>query len=427
LTQLEEESLMNQKINLKRRLVNRFQNPFRTPPPDLASFSKYFLKGKTAASTQQVKTVADQLHGLDPLADAWVAYAYKNLSKQDAKMWVSEALTHGIDHLVDPPSVLHDLFIQIEQEPLWLDAELLSLARQTFRRSGFIGHWVLTQVALMGGYRYEGVIQPLVMTGRLTDYASKRMADTTQFINEVMSLNGLYHGGKGRSAAVHVRLLHAYIRYHLKHHKDWLAHEWGSPINQSDMIGTQLLFSISFLVTSRLMGMRYTEREAHSVIHLWRYVGHLMGLDPTLVPATEDEALRTFYLIGMTQSLAGEEASHLAQALHQIPLLRAKGKGRLHTLKAHIKMKWGAGISQMFLGDEGMHHLKIPTTRMKYIIYSMIPAIFAYETIRSKIPKATQLSSVIGGSWQDWHLTQIMETKESLYHKATPHSVKVSS
>mgnify|MGYP007063537320 CR=1 FL=1 len=154
---------MNQKINLKRRFVNRFQTPFRKPPPDLASFSKYFLKGKTAPSTRQVKTVADQLHGLDPLADAWVEYAYKNLSRQEAQMWVSEALTHGIDHLVDVPPVLHDLFTQIEQEPLWLDAELLSLARQTFRRSGFIGHWDLPKVALMGGYRYEGVFQLLAL------------------------------------------------------------------------------------------------------------------------------------------------------------------------------------------------------------------------------------------------------------------------
>ena len=229
----------------------------------------------------------------------------------------------------------------------------------------------------MGGYRYEGVIQPLLITGKLTEYAPKRLSDTTQFVQDVLSKEGLNRGAKGFASVVRVRLLHSHIRYHLKDHPKWSTEDWGAPINQSDMVATLLLFSLSFLVTCRVMGLKFSKREAQSVIHLWRYVGYLLGIQEHLIPATEEEARRMFYLIGMTQTLAGEEAALLGQALHEVPLKQANTI--FDTMNAHISMKLRAGISQLFLGADAMDHLGVPKTRVKYALMSTIPLIFTLD------------------------------------------------
>ena len=85
-------------------------------------------------------------------------------------------------------------------EPLEVHLTWLSddLYRSPEIRCGVVVPWeiALVNVALMGGYCYEGVIQPLVMTGRLTTYAPKRLADTTLFVQDVLSQDGLLPGKK---------------------------------------------------------------------------------------------------------------------------------------------------------------------------------------------------------------------------------------
>ena len=137
------------------------------------------------------------------------------MTRVESARCVDEAIKLGIDHVSNPPEPLKALFNQIEAEPLWLDQKQLKLASRTFLRSAMLGNWVLIQVALMGGYRYEGIIQPLLMSGRLTEYASKRMAETTIFVNEVTRTESLRRGAAGYEAALRVRLLHAHIRWHL--------------------------------------------------------------------------------------------------------------------------------------------------------------------------------------------------------------------
>ena len=267
----------------------------------------------------------------------------------------------------------------------------------------------------MGGYRYEGVIQPLLMTGRLTEYAPKRLADTTQFVQDVLSSSGLERGAKGYAAAVRVRLLHAHIRYHLRDHEEWSHESWGAPVNQADMVATLLLFSLSYLVTSEALGLKFSPREAESVIHLWRYVGLLLGVEEQLIPTTEVEARQSFYLVGMSQSIAGPEAAILGSALHEVPIQLAFG--RLGKLKAKLSMSMRAGVSQLFLGDEAMAHLGVPSSLSRFLLMGAVPAIYTFERIRPRIPMLTELVTALGGYWQDKYTAQLIRDSERLYAK----------
>ena len=393
----------------------RFQNPFRPPPPEWTRFASLFMKEIPPPTMNQAHTLSNALIKGDPLADAWVQHCRNSSQKHKEYTQFNQALTLGIEQIYKPSPSLVALFKHVETQPLWLDPSLLDLGQKTFKRSGFIGDWVLTQVALMGGYRYEGVIQPLLMTGRLTEYAPKRMAETTRFVLDVLSPKGLERGALGYRSAIQVRILHAHIRSHLTPHPHWEHQKWGMPINQADQLSTLLLFSLSFLLSSRFLGMRYTEREALSIIHLWKYVGYLMGIQEHLLPSTEAEARRMFYLIGMTQTLAGDESAQLAQALHTIPLRSAKTG--FEKRFARLNMKFKSGISRLFLGDEASDQLGLPTTRLSTVLLAMIPAIFLYETARKRIPRATQLSTHIGGKWQQWHTDSILKECDTLYEE----------
>jgi hypothetical protein len=384
----------------------RFQKLDRPTPKEFMGFERSFMKGICRPSPQQAETLRQSLWVQDHLADQWTEFAHENLNRNAAKRWVDLALSQGIDRVYQAPEPLVQLFNQVETVPLWLDKDLLALARQTVRRSGPLGNWLLVNVALMGGYRYEGVIQPLLITGKLTEYAPKRLSDTTQFVQDVLSDKGFEHGKKGISSVIRVRLLHAHIRFHLKHHPQWSNEEWGAPINQADMVGTLLLFSLSFLVTSRVMGLNFSAREAQSVIHLWRYVGYLLGIQEHLIPATEEEARRMFYLIGMTQTLAGAEAAELGRALHEVPLKKAEGL--FDKLNASFSMKLRSGISQLFLGDEAMKHLGVPTTRVRYALVGTVPLIFTLDRARARLPGMTKLATKIGGYWQDKHAEKLL-------------------
>ena len=167
-------------MNTTRQRATRFQDHMRPTPPELRAFTKIFMRGVSLPTQSQVRSLEDAMFQGDDLADAWTSFAAHSLTPLEAHRWVERAIDQGIDRLYRPPKTLQNLFEDLERVPLWLDEDLLALARLTVRRSGPLGSWLLVNVALMGGYRYEGVIRPLLLTGKLSEYAPKRLADTTQ-------------------------------------------------------------------------------------------------------------------------------------------------------------------------------------------------------------------------------------------------------
>lgn len=392
------------------KTLHRFKDPLRQPTPEMKRYAKRYMRGLDPPTKEEISEYRQAHFEEDPLADAWVKFATEELTPIERKSLLEQAIQEGFSSLKQAPASLSALFKALESPPSWLDASLLDLGRKTVRRSGPLGNWLLVNVALMGGYRYEGVIQPLLMTGRLADYAPKRLSDTTQFVQDVLSPHGLRIGGRGYAAAVRVRLLHAHIRYHLRDHEDWSHDRWGAPVNQADMVATLLLFSLSYLVTSEALGFHFSAREAESVIHLWRYVGVLLGIDERLIPTNLEASRRAFYLVGMSQTIAGPEAATLGRALHEVPLKLAST--RLERMQARLSMSLRSGISQLFLGEEALTHLDVPKSASRFLLMGAVPGIYALERIRPRLPMVTELATLIGGLWQDYQSAHLLNRSE---------------
>lgn len=90
-------------------------------------------------------------------------------------------------------------------------------------------------------------------------------------------------GSIGWKMAIHVRVLHAKVRFALLQRqgkRKWDLEEYGIPINQEDMSATLLAFSVNVLVGIDLIsGSSVSDREKLDYLALWRYIGWLLGVE----------------------------------------------------------------------------------------------------------------------------------------------------
>lgn len=159
-------------------------------------------------------------------------------------------------------------------------------------------------------------VQVVYRSRRLKDDPIRRLCDTAQMVMNVMQPGELEPGRVGWLATRKVRLIHALVRrrIQLDAANPWRT-EWGLPINQEDQAGTLLTFSIATLHGLRRMGARVTSAEADAYITAWSDVGHLLGVDSSLLPSSEEEATLLALRIGARQVRPTPEGRELTAQL----------------------------------------------------------------------------------------------------------------
>ena len=200
---------------------------------------------------------------------------------------VRTALADGIDAVAPAPDALRRFFALLEDRPDWVDDDLLERGGAAARRVGKDGFDILAFGSLLGGYRSGGALQPLVRSGRIAGETLKRVGETGQWWLAVTEPGGMARNGRGWQLSVHVRVMHAFVNYALEHDPDWDWEFRGVPINQHDQAGTIGSFSTSYLLQARALGIRIPRGDAAAIMHLFSYVGWLMGVDERWLPRTE--------------------------------------------------------------------------------------------------------------------------------------------
>lgn len=198
-----------------------------------------------------------------------------------------KALAEGIATVDDAPAPLTEFFAHLDTRPEWVDDDLLERGGAAARRIGGDGFDILAFGSLLGGYRSGGALQPLVRTGRIGAETLKRVGETGQWWLACTAPGGMRRDGEGWKLSVHVRVMHAFVNYQLEREPDWDWEFRGVPINQYDRAGTIGSFSTSYLLQARALGVRIPAEDAEAIMHLWSYVGWLMGVDEQWLPRTE--------------------------------------------------------------------------------------------------------------------------------------------
>lgn len=192
---------------------------------------------------------------------------------------IREALARGGASSTDP-AALQDFLSVVTRDPDWLDRDLLERGARAYRRLGHTRDDALLVLGLIGGYRFGGPTELLVATGALAGPGvMRRLGETQGWTHQVSQPGGMEVGGAGWSTTVHVRIMHALVasRYETPGRYDVAGH--GLPINRADSAATLGLFSGAALLGCRALGRLVSRAESDAVMHLWRYVGWLLGVD----------------------------------------------------------------------------------------------------------------------------------------------------
>jgi len=372
----------------------------RLPDPDFFRQGTFKLASRLAG-VGDIRATPEQLAGFRAFADHEDARADALVTllrqRPHTRKLFDQALEDGIDSIHRPPKALRDFFTNAEATPYWVDHARIERGARAITRTGLLGLFPLGDMSLMGGYLASRATKPLVATGEIEHMASRRLVETAAWWIDVTTPGNLRRHAKGYQATLRVRLVHAYVRDAMNRRQDWDYDAWDRPINQLQTVGTLLLFSLVFVLGTQFLGIRYTERERADIIHLWRYVGWLLGIDEELLPATEEDAWRLLWLLATTEFVPDEDSRRLAKALLLTHEGVGIGRGAFGKVLAHVSVRVHASISRLVLGRTNADFLELPDDPLAQGAVLAAAAVnFAAETVRRHVPGATTVQEVIG-------------------------------
>lgn len=363
--------------------------------------------GDIRGTDEQIKRFRRFAQAEDPAADAVVAMINRMPPGHGHRLF-GEALEHGIEHLDNPPPELASFFERVEATPYWVDHERIERGARAITRTGLLGLFPLGDMSLMGGYLASRATKPLVGTGEIEHMASRRLVETAAWWIDVTTPGRLRHGQSGYVSALRVRLVHAHVRAAMNRRQDWDYETWDKPVNQIQTTGTLLLFSLVFVLGTQLLGVRYTERERGDILHLWRYVGWLLGIDDELLPATEQDAWRLLWLLAATEFIPDEDSKRLAKALLVTHEAIGYGRGTLGKVLSHVSVRVHSSISRLVLGKTNADFLELPDDPIAQTAVVTAAAVnFAAETALRYVPGINSLREVIGGIERRHYVTRL--------------------
>jgi hypothetical protein len=189
---------------------------------------------------------------------------------------------------------------------------------------------------------------------------------------------------------------------------DWDYAAWDRPVNQVQTAGTLLLFSLVFVFGTQLLGVRYSDRERGDILHLWRYVGWLMGVAEELLPASEEDAWRLLWLLAVTEFIPDEDSKRLAGALLRAHEQLGHGRGVLGKVLSHVSVRVHSSISRLVLGKANADFLELPNDPVAQGAVLAFAAVnFAAETVRPLIPGASAIQEMLGRAHRRTYLRRM--------------------
>lgn len=319
----------------------------------------------------------------DPLADA-VVDTFAEMPPGKGSKLLNQALAQGIEGTPNLPESLRALMEQVTHKPLWVDLDKVNLGGATYMRAGFLGSMALLCYSLPYGYLSPAANKPLVFSGRLVQRAYRRLMETSRFVLEVCKPGGLEIRAPGFMICVRVRLMHAQVRRLLLKSGRWETQKWGVPINQADLLGTNLLFSIIVLRALRKCGLTFSKEESEAVMHFWKYNGYLSGMEPEILASTESEGWRILDLIMDSREAADDDSRTLARSL-----MNAGGEAA-HSVMGFEETRWVSqalyGFSQVFIGRDNAKELAYPRTIWSRLMPVLKIIVACTEVVRKIVP-----------------------------------------
>lgn len=249
----------------------------------------------------------------DLAADQLIAEVFADETQKSAFRSLLDSLNFNKQLAqVDDFYAIKEAFIQSTKLPDWADQKLMQQGAAFFAVHATAIMNLLGLLSLPYCYAAADGARVLDLSERIKNKPEHRLGETADFVWDVMAANAFKPEGKGFTSIFKVRLLHAAIRFYTDKSSKWNK-DWGLPVNQEDMCGTNLSFSLLAIRGLRKFGLTISYPEQQAFMHLWNVIGFLLGLDECLLPETGKEALLLEEAIrkrNFKSSVHGQELTH---------------------------------------------------------------------------------------------------------------------
>ena len=328
-----------------------------------------------------------------------VVDAIESLPRGEGWRLFEQGLRGGSRAIPGAPAAMRDLLDEVAEIPAWVDWPTCDRGGELLMRVGVLGGAVLGSQSLVLGYASPAGNKPLVLSGRLKEQALKRLNETARFVQAVCRPGGMRPFADGWQITVKVRLIHAQVRRMILRSGKWDDSAWGAPINQHDMAGTTLLFSIAIMDGLRKLGVRIDSEEGERYIHLWRWVGRVIGVDHALLPVSEQDARRLADLIAATMAPPDQDSRDLTKALFD-----AAWEGAVTPKQrrdAARRILFGTTLCRALVGDEMADQLHVPRNTFRYAMPMVRRLVGGVERFTRAVPFAERSAIAAGSHYWD--------------------------
>ncbi|MEU4364839.1 oxygenase MpaB family protein [Promicromonospora sp. NPDC023987] len=266
--------------------------------------------------------------------------------------------------LSEQPQALREFLGEVSTVPDWVDWDLVEAGAGVQRRLGQNGADVLLQLSLVGGYRFGGPTDLLAATGALTGSTLRRLAETQEWTVGLSEPGALRPHGSAWRATVRVRAMHALVSASFADRSgpdEWDTARWGLPINQADQAATLGLFDGTLILGCRALGARIPPSDSRALMHLWKWVGHLLGVHPDFLVDDEWERHRINYHVLLAQAGISAAGPRLARAVVAAQAERTyRGPSWWQPFRAWFERERLLSMLTAFLGVRSMRELGLP-------------------------------------------------------------------
>ncbi|MEM7689040.1 MAG: oxygenase MpaB family protein [Pseudomonadota bacterium] len=294
------------------------------------SMIKRFMGEDTAPNPELAHEMGVGLWQGDALSDpAMMAIAAAGLNPHTV---IERLLEGGLDALDSPPKEVVALWQQATSIPDWLDWETLEYGAEVYRRYGVAG-FQFQGVATIPGYLNESIALTLMSTGQYADdTAFKRFLLTCNFWMETSDKGGMRPGAPGWKVAMQVRMLHSLIRRTVLKRPRWEAERLGMPISSTIMLGAPMISSYLLGQQMKILGYAASDDDIAAMMHLWRYIAYVMGVDDRHFPKSHSEAAQLLHDTHcLWEETTPDEGIQLSQSFMNAFRNRAKAQADLES------------------------------------------------------------------------------------------------
>ena len=336
----------------------------------------------------------------DPDVDLFIARVFADpKEKIRLQQWLSGK--SGKDHLNQIQSFYPDYqFIKNATIlPSWADQKLMKAGSVFFARHSGIIMSLLGLLSLP--YCYTGANGSMVLhlSELIRKQTTKRLFDTAVFVWEVLAPNAFGKDGNACEEILKIRIMHAAVRYYTLQSRQW-DDEWGTPINQEDMAGTNLSFSLIVIRGLRMLGYSVSQVDQTAFMHIWAIVGYLIGLDEDLITESSKKAQQLDTLIKQRQFRSSDHGKELTRSLTDHIMKVNKSKATADEILGLMRYLLGQDIADM-LGIKApeLPSYKLTIIRTLNLLKSFKPAgdpaqqyRTAYHTFKAQNPELSKIN-----------------------------------